>query len=80
MDRITIYLYKYYFLTYFNYQLRDRRRTQRGTRNVDIYRGVQTTSRESDRNLMAPVCADSFLKARGSTVLEVIALMVGGSK
>jgi hypothetical protein len=53
---------------------------QRGTRNVDISKGVQTTSRESDRNLMAPVWADSFLTARGSTVLEVIALMVGGSK
>jgi hypothetical protein len=53
---------------------------QRGTRNVDISRGMHTTSRESDRNLMAPVCADSFLTAQGSTVVEVIALMVGGSK
>ena len=37
-------------------------------------------SRESDRNLMAPVCADSFLTARGSTAMEVIGPMVGGSK
>ena len=53
---------------------------QRGTRNVAISRGVQTTSQESDRNLMAPVCTDIFLTARGSRVVEVIALMVGGSK
>jgi len=53
---------------------------QLGTRNVVISRGVQTTSRESDGNLMAPACADSFLRARGSTVVEVIAVMFGGSK
>lgn len=55
------------------------RKATNATRNVAIYMGVETTSRESDRNLTAPVCADSFLTSRGSRVLEAIAFMVGGS-